>query len=442
MLRYAAYRDSGVEWLGDVPAHWEVRRLKAVSTHNDDILDETTLAEQQIEYVDISSVDTSRGIISSETFACADAPSRARRRVRHGDVIVSTVRTYLRAIARIVHPPENLVVSTGFAVLRAGAHTCPGFLAYSLLTDRLVEQIIARSTGVSFPAITASELVTLPIPFPSLGEQRSITDFLDEETSRLDALVAEHRRLIDLLKEKRRAIIAHAIARGLDPAAPTRPSGVEWLGEVPAHWLVSTCRAIVTNRSNKNTSGRLQRYLSLVANIGVMPYEEKGDIGNKKPQDLRRCKIVEPGDLVINSMNYGIGSYGVSPYQGLCSPVYLVLTPSEEAIVPRYAYRIFESCCFQSHAQSLGNGILEHRCAITWDSLGGVGVPVPPRAEQRAIVDFIDKQTAHIDALVSEARRAIGLLSERRSAIISAATTGAIDVRGRVQAPSHVTPAT
>lgn len=205
--------------------------------------------------------------------------------------------------------------------------------------------------------------------------------------------------------------------------AEYRDSGVEWLGVVPAHWTVEPCRAVFTERSERNDPLVNEDYLSLMANVGVIPYAEKGDVGNKKPEDLTKCKLVFAGDLVINSMNYGIGSYGLSSYTGVCSPVYIVLKPRLERIEERFAFRILENKAFQGFAQSHGNGILEHRAAINWDILKGIGVPLPPVLEQKAILQFLDHETAKIDALVAEQEKLITLLQEKRQAVISHAVT-------------------
>ena len=202
-----------------------------------------------------------------------------------------------------------------------------------------------------------------------------------------------------------------------------KDSGVAWLGEVPEHWAVLPCRAIVHERTAKNDGALCQDYLSLMANVGIIPYADKGDIGNKKPEDLTKCKIVTRGDFVINSMNYGIGSYGLSDYNGVCSPVYIVLKPQDEVVESRYAFRIFENKTFQTYAQSFGNGILEHRCAINWDILKSIGVGVPPKGEQLTILAFLDRETAKIDGLIAEQQRLIDLLKEKRQAVISHAVT-------------------
>jgi type I restriction enzyme, S subunit len=200
-------------------------------------------------------------------------------------------------------------------------------------------------------------------------------------------------------------------------------SDIGWAVDTPEHWELLPCRGFVDERTEKNEDAACQSYLSLMANVGVIPYEEKGDIGNKKPDDLSKCKIVQRGDFVINSMNYGIGSYGVSAYDGVCSPVYIVLTPRPEVVEPRFAFRVFEDKSFQAYAQSFGNGILAHRCAIGWDDLKAVAVGIPPAAEQKSILNFLDRETAKIDALIAEQQRLIELLQEKRQAVISHAVT-------------------
>ena len=240
---YDTTKDSGVEWLGAVPSHWNCVPLKAVASCNDDVLKESTAPDQDIEYVEISDVAYGKGIVGSTIMPFADAPSRARRRVVHGDVLVSTVRTYLRAIACVRSPAPEMVVSTGFAVLRPRLiHS--GFLGHLMLSEYVVGQIISQSVGVSYPAINAHDAMRIDVPLPPYSEQTAIAAFLDRETAKIDALIAEQQRLIDLLKEKRQAVISHAVTKGLNPDAPMKDSGVEWLGEVPEHWEVVRLRRV------------------------------------------------------------------------------------------------------------------------------------------------------------------------------------------------------
>lgn len=199
-----------------------------------------------------------------------------------------------------------------------------------------------------------------------------------------------------------------------------------WSNSVPASWQVLPCRAIVEEQTEKNENAENQNYLSLMANVGIIPYEEKGDVGNKKPEDLSKCKVVRRGDLVINSMNYGIGSYGLSGLDGVCSPVYIILKPKSKLVHERYALRIFESKSFQKYAQSFGTGILEHRAAIGWDDLKNINIGIPALEEQQALLSYLDRETDRIDALLKKKTRFIELLREKRQALITHAVTKGI----------------
>lgn len=211
----APMKNSGIEWLDQVPAHWEVKPIKAVASYNDDILTEATPPDHEIAYVEISDVQAGVGIAGSTAYAFSDAPSRARRRVQCGDIIVSTVRTYLRAIAAVTAPADNMIVSTGFAVIRPRAINSR-FIGYALLAEHTINEIIARSVGISYPAINASDLVRIPVSVPPLAEQVAIATFLDRATAKIDALLNAAEEAIALLQERRAALIAAAVTGKID----------------------------------------------------------------------------------------------------------------------------------------------------------------------------------------------------------------------------------
>ena len=218
-----------------------------------------------------------------------------------------------------------------------------------------------------------------------------------------------------------------------EPRLGLKDTGVEWLGLIPDHWELAPFRALIDERTARNEGAKVTDYLSLMANVGVIPYEEKGDVGNKKPEDLSKCKLVYPGNLLINSMNYGIGSFGLSRYFGVCSPVYIVLKPKSEVMNTSFAHRLLQSRAFQTYAQSFGNGILAHRAAIGFDTLKALPMPLPPVTEQIAIAAFLDRETGKIDALVEEQKRLLQLLKEKRQAIISHAVTKGLDPNARMK---------
>jgi len=437
---YPAYRDSGVAWLGQVPAGWAVVPVKAIASCNDDVLPETTPPDEVIEYVEISDVEEGRGVIQRTAMTFAEAPSRARRKVQAGDVIVSTVRTYLRAIATIPEDCDRLVVSTGFAVFRP-RRVLASFLGYAFRTEFLVAQIIARSVGVSYPAINASEVARLPIPLPAPAEQRAIAAFLDRECGKIDALVAEQERLIALLKEKRQAVISHAVTKGLDPTAPMKDSGVAWLGQVPAHWdVVPLMRLTQVDRP-------------IMYGI-VLPGPDVGEGipilkgGNVKPSRLNLQSVARTtpeieapyararlrgGDLVY-SIRGSIGDCEIVPpeLEGSNITQDVARVAPQDGIDPEWLrFALLSDPVREALASgSLGAAVR----GINIFDLKRARIPVPPSEERSAIADYVRASLSGIESLSAEAERAIALLKERRAALISAAVTGRIDVRGLVPA--------
>ncbi|MBF3496273.1 restriction endonuclease subunit S [Burkholderia pseudomallei] len=379
------------------------------------------------------------GIEKTEAFTFKDAPSRARRLVRHGDVIVSTVRTYLKAIAAIAMPPENLVVSTGFAVVRPLDSVEPRFAKYALQGATFIDEVISRSTGVSYPAINASDLARIALPVPPRGEQSAIAAFLDRETGKIDMLIAEQEKLLGLLAEKRQATISHAVTRGLNPDAPMKDSGVAWLGEVPANWAVKQLKHLACP-GTAITYGIVQAGPHFE---GGIPYIKTSDMaGDSLPLDgyaltspeidaaYTRSKV-RTGDLVI----------AIRATVGKCLPVPRELDGANltqgtakvspgDGVVPAFLLASLRSAAAQNYFESMAKGATFKE--ITLDALRRTPVLVPPLQEQSEIADFIDDEARKLDCLKAEVQRAIDLLKERRSALIAEAVTGKIDVRNAV----------
>lgn len=208
-------KDSGVEWLGEIPEHWEVKKLKYISTVNDESLSENYSEDFEINYIDIGSVTTG-SINKYENMMYSTAPSRAKRIVKNGDILVSTVRTYLKAIAPISLKEDNFIVSTGFAVIRSKNKIISDFMKYGLLSNYFIDLVEASSVGISYPAINASDLITFKIAIPPLQEQQQIANYLDEKTSKIDILIEKSNKSIELLKEKRTALISAAVTGKID----------------------------------------------------------------------------------------------------------------------------------------------------------------------------------------------------------------------------------
>lgn len=412
-----------------------LKRLKYVATINDDALGEDTDADFEMQYVDIGNVDSTGTIGDLATYRFEDAPSRARRRVRDGDVIISTVRTYLQAIAPIQQPPANLIVSTGFAVVRPvpgvfDAHYCK----YALREPEFLAEVERRSVGVSYPAINASDLASIPVHLHTPAKQRAIAHFLDRETARIDALIAAKQRLVGQLAEKRRALMTRTVTRGLDPSVRLSDSGLPWLGDIPAHWKVKRLRHI----SPAITVGVVVNPSTYVTDEGV-PFLYGSDITEDgiRPDGARRLPAeVSRGELAKTCLKAGdvltvrVGAPGVTAVvppelEGAnCASVMLVRrSPTFESALLAY---MMNSPIGRYQVALVQYGAAQEQFNIS--HAVDFWFPVPPAEEQLAIVEYLGHQIDKLDGVRSATESTISLLRERRGALIAAAVNGQVDV--------------
>lgn len=325
-------------------------------------------------------------------------------------------------------------------MIRPRGELAPDFLGHLVSASFFVDQVIARSTGVSYPAINASELVAIPVPVPPLAEQTQIAAFLDRETAKIDALVAEQRRLMALLKEKRQAVISHAVTQGLNPNAPMKPSGIEWLGDVPEHWDVMKMKWVADMQSGHTPDKKTPAYWE----GGDIPWVSLNDTGFLKDNDYisetaysisqlgieNSSARLLPSKVVVFSRDATIGRCAITT-RPMAVSQHFIAWVCGPALIPEYLLLRLRSMTGELDRLTTGAtlktiGMPDVRTLVT---------PVPPLAEQQAIIDWVSNQTIQLDTLTAEAQRAIDLLQERRTALISAAVTGQIDVRGLV--PAH-----
>lgn len=429
---YPRYKDSGIKWMGEIPEHWETRRLKYVSSYNDDVLSENTDPDFEMLYVDISSVDSISGIQKKEPMRFENAPSRARRQVRNGDVIISTVRTYLRAIAPIAEPEVNLTISTGFAVIRPKKGLDSSFASYALRAPYFVDSVVARSVGVSYPAINATDFVNLRVVLPPLLEQRAIVAFLDRESARIDALIEKKQKQIELLQEKRTALVSHAVTKGLDPNVKMKDSGVEWLGDIPEHWRINKAKVLFKEINERSTSGE-EELLTVSHITGVTRRSEK-NVTMFLAESLEGYKRCESRDLVINTMWAWMGAVGIAFEPGIVSPSYNVYRLRTSDYEPLFYDYLFRTSRFVSEVIRHSKGVWTSRLRLYPEEFFEIRLPCPPLLEQRNIVNAIERETGKYMVLQQRIEQSIDKLREYRTALISAAVTGKIDVRKEIAA--------
>ena len=262
------------------------------------------------------------------------------------------------------------------------------------------------------PGIGTSQIAALGVPVPPLPDQRSIADFLSTETEKIDALTDEQEGLIQVLHERRRAVLDAAASTASGPRVRMK------------FLFVPSAEA---NHPNEEV-------LSVYRDYGVIPKASRDDNFNRTPENVDRYLLVRPGDLVVNRMKAWQGSLGVSAHRGIVSGDYEVLRPANDRLLPRFAHLYLRSPRMVAEYAVRSTGIRPSQWRLYWDQLGSVEVPIPPIEEQARIADYLDDQTNKIDALIAEAEGIVAVAKERRSALIAAAVTGQIDVRGEVAA--------
>lgn len=427
--------DRKVPWATELGTIAPLAPLKYEVTINARALPETTAPDRLLRYIDIGSVDSLGKVATVEEFTFGDAPSRARRLPRAGDTIVSTVRTYLRAISYIETGYPSLVCSTGFAVVTPGKRLHPRYLAHWMRSDPVVDEICARSTGVSYPAINASEIGCLPVPMLTIEKQRAIANFLDRKTAAIDALIAKKERFIELLQEKRQALITQAVTKGLDPNVPMKESRSEWLGDIPAHWATSQpkhlCSLIVDGPHVKPEYVDEGIPFVTVKNLTNGPgidFTDLNYISHSLHAQLVRRGRPERGDVLLSKDGATLGIPRVVETDLVFSIfVSVALLKPRRHLVDSYflRYVLEAEPTWQQFKGGEAGSAIKH---IVLGTIGNVRIALPPLDEQRAIgsrLALLDENIAKTQALL---QRHVERLREYRQALITAAVTGKIDV--------------
>ncbi len=442
--RYPEYKGSKVEWLGHVPAHWKVDRIKAsiASARNGIWGDEPKNDANDIPCVRVADFDRSKLQVKSEvpTVRSITEKERASRLLNRGDLLLEkSGGGDLQPVGQVVMYQLDVPA------------VCSNFVAKVVLKQRMVPSYwnyvhnAAYSVGVNIGSINqTSGIQNLDqdryfnerAPFPPESEQTAIAAFLDRETAKIDALIAEQEKLIALLAEKRQATISHAVTRGLNPDAPMKDSGVPWLGEVPAHWEMGCLKRFADVIDCKHFTVEFLDEGLPIASIRELR-ENRIDLKDAKltsPREwdfLREGRVPVPGDLVF-CRNASVGAVGyvseITPSFCMGQDVCLI----RPATKSKFMYYQLVAAGTVNQIEALLVGATIRRANV--QEIRNLSVSCPPFLEQEDIAKFLDAETEKLDGLEFAARSVISLLKERRGALIAAAVTGQIDVRGQVPA--------
>lgn len=429
--RYPKYKDSGVEWLGEVPEHWKIMPLKHLAEFiNGAAFNPAQWTESGIPIIRIQNLN------GSEEFNFFDGEVEDRYLVHDGDLLFGWSGNRGTSFGPFLWKREE-ICALNQHIFRVNPNSTDKRLVYWSL-KAVTAHVEDQAHGIiGMVHVTKGDLGAINVPVPPTTEQTAIAVFLYRETAKIDGLVAEQKRLMELLKEKRQAVISHAVTKGLNPKAPMKPSGIEWLGDVPEHWEVIALKRIADvqtgvakGKDNGSRTTITVPYLR-VANVqdGYLDLENVATI-EIPSEDLNRYALKD-GDVLMNEGGdfdkLGRGYI----WEGQIAPC--ITQNHVFAVRPRQVSSAwlnaitgsdFAQFYFMTRSKQSTN-----LASISSTNLMELPVILPPKVEQSTILSFISNQTSRFDALTAEAQRAIDLLQERRTALISAAVTGQIDVR-------------
>lgn len=440
--KYAVLTDSNVEWLGVVPSHWEICKFRHVFKESQEKIDTEVVGV-------MLSVSGYRGIeikeYDDENRRRSDEELVGYRIVRPGQLVVNTMWLNYAGLGVSEHEGH---VSPAYRSYEIASGFNKRYVHHMMRCDGFVRGYTKFLTGIRPNSLQMSrdDLMAFLLLKPPIAEQASIAAFLDSETAKIDALIAEQEKLIALLAEKRQATISHAVTRGLNPDVPMKDSGVAWLGSVPAHWNITRLKFVASVQTGiakgKDTTGKTviaTPYLR-VANVqdGFLALDDVATI-DIEPEQLDRYRLL-PGDVLMNEGGdfdkLGRGTIWHGEIQD-CIHQNHVFAVRPHRVKPDWLNQLTSSRYAQFYFMGRSKQST-NLASISSSNIMELPVLLPPEAEQQEILTFIVEEAAKLDALKTASEHAIALLKERRAALITAAVTGQIDVRGAVVQQTNI----
>jgi restriction endonuclease S subunit len=411
--RYERYKDSGIEWIGEIPEHWEFRRISHIcALGRGRVISKIEIAENEGEYPVYSSQTENNGVlgyINTYDFE-GDYITWTTDGANAGTVFRRTGRFNCTNVCGTLKSKENNLDLS--------------YLTYalSLETKRYVRLDIN-------PKLMNNEMAKIRVLFPPSDEQIAIANFLDQKTAEIDGLIADKEKLIELLQEKRQAIITEAVTKGLNPNVRMKDSGIEWIGEIPEHWNLRRIRYLANIRNVKASDSDIDKTY-----VGLENIESKtGKLltnGDDEQQFVgETANIFKKGDVLFGKLRPYLAKCIIADFDGRCTSELLVLKTTSY-ILPKYLHFFMLSPKFIDVVNSSTYGAKMPRAS--WDFIGNLEIPLPSIKEQEDIVEYLTEFISRIDDLISDINTQIQKLKEYRQSLISEAVTGKIDVRDYV----------
>lgn len=433
--RYDSYKDSEINWLGEIPSEWKVKRVKDLTSTQSG----TTPQSGNPHYYDngetfwIRTTDlNNREIINSEYKITQKAFEDYSLKILPFDSVLVAMYGGMGTIGKngIVKTKATLNQSV-CAVLPKHLKFDSQYFQYYLQYFRPKWEIFADSARKD-PNINQDAVKNLFLCFPKISEQKIISEYLETNTSQIDQELSILEQKIEKYKELKQTLIAHTVLRGLDKNAELKSSETEWIGDIPKHWDTDRLKNIFNERVGKNLDVKTgeavtSNILSVMKDIGVINHRDKGNVGNKMSEDITNYKLVYPNDIVVNKMNVMIGSVGISKEFGALSVIYIILITKKDSHSKYYDY-FFKMKAFQRSLRRIATGILEIREAVNMTLFMQEMMTKPPYEEQVAIANYLDEKISKIDSIVKVIGKKIEVLKEFRKTLINDVVMGKVKV--------------
>ena len=414
-------KDSGIEWIGSIPANWEVHPVYFYFTErkNKNIFGaEQNLLSLSYGKVIRKNINTVGGLLpeSFNTYNIIEA----------NDIVIRP--TDLQNDKRSLRTglcKEHGIITSAYIVLKPISGFNVNYVHYLLHTYDIMKVFYNMGNGVR-QGLNYSEFSKLMIFIPPIAEQNAIAKYLDNECSEVDALVSDIQHQIEALEEYKRSVITEAVTKGLDPDVEMRDSGVQWIGDIPAHWLVEKVKFHLQRNEPRNPGDK--QVLSVYREYGVIPKDSRDDNHNVTSEDTSNYKYVVPGNLVINKMKAWQGSMGVSEYEGIVSPAYFIYKFTDNQIMPKYLHYLFRSC-YKDEFRRISGGIREGQWDLSPYEFSNTLLLIPPTDEQNRIVSYIDARISEIEFAITEKKQQIETIEEYKKSLIFEYVTGKKEVQ-------------
>lgn len=438
---YPHYKDSGVEWLGRIPAHWEVRRLKTIASVRLSNVDKKSVEGQEaVELCNYTDVYYNERITSNLEFMPATATREQMQRfsLRTGDVLITKDSESWMDIAVpavVVEDLPGVLCGYHLAHIRPAAGYAGAFLSHAFAAVGPRDQFQIAANGITRFGLGGDAIRVGLFAVPPEAEQLAIVAFLGSQTARIDELVAKKERLIELLQEQRVALITRTVTEGLDPNVPRKDSGVEWLGQIPAHWQVKRVRKSCTRVTDgahisPDTSSADFPFVSTVdVSGGVIDFDEclRTSASSYAYMERTGCRPKRGDVLFSKDGTVGTTAVVTTDREFAVASSLVILSPYKTELDAGWLNYWLNGGFIKDQVELLLSGAALRRISVT--KVGRLPLLLPSLREQRAIAAFLDRETTRIDGLVAKVGDAIRRLRELRAALISAAVTGKIDVR-------------